>query len=82
MTQPVGPDFLLDGIFCGCKDMCDTGSFRCFKAQLYCSNNCRLCEGKCVITLNQTEETHSMRMINISPYWLNLVKLRCYFYNS
>ena len=28
--------------------------------------------GKCVITLNQTEETHSMRMINISPYLLNL----------
>ena len=28
--------------------------------------------GNCVITLNQTEETHSMRMINISPYWLML----------
>ena len=39
MTQPVGPDFLLDGIFCGCKGMCDTGSCRCFIAQLSCSNN-------------------------------------------
>ena len=46
MTQPVGPDFLLDDIFCGCKGMCDTGSCRCFKAQLSCSNNCGLCEGK------------------------------------
>ena len=70
MTQPVGPDFLLDDIFCGCKDVCDTGSCRCFIAQLSCSNNCGLCEGT-IITLNQTEEIHSMRMINISPYWLN-----------
>lgn len=45
-TQPVAPEFLLDGIFCKCKGNCDTNSCKCYKAQLSCNNNCENCEGK------------------------------------
>ena len=46
MSQPVAPEFLLDGIFCKCKGNCDSNSCKCFKARLSCNKNWAKCEGK------------------------------------
>ena len=46
ISNQVAPDFLLDGIFCKCKILCNTNSCKCHKAQLHCNKNCGIFNGR------------------------------------